>query len=161
MEKIKVLFVCMGNICRSPTAEGVFAKRIHEEGLQDRVEVDSAGTHAYHVGNPPDPRAQKSASARGVALQHLRARRARAEDFYEFDYVLAMDRENLSGLEAIYPQGAKGRPHLFLSYAPNLEYDEVPDPYYGGPMGFERVLDMIEEATEGLIQDIRLRYFPS
>lgn len=155
---VKVLFVCMGNICRSPTAEGVFTKRIREEGLENVVVVDSAGTHAYHEGEPPDPRAQQSATARGVILQHIKARRARPEDFHEFDYVLAMDRDNLAGLEAIYPQGAKGRPHLFLSYAPNLEYDEVPDPYYGGAAGFERVLDMIEEATEGLIQDIRLRY---
>lgn len=157
--KIKVLFVCMGNICRSPTAEGVFSKRIQEEGLHDLVEIDSAGTHAYHVGEPPDSRAQKSASQRGVSLQHIQARRAVENDFYEFDYVLAMDRDNLKGLEAIYPYGAKGKPHLFLSYAPNLEFDEVPDPYYGGPTGFERVLDMVEEATEGLIQDIRLRHF--
>lgn len=159
--KIKVLFVCMGNICRSPTAEGVFTKRIREEGLQDMIVVDSAGTHAYHVGEPPDLRAQKAASKRSVELQHLRARRATVEDFHEFDYVLAMDLDNLRGLEAIYPPGAKGKPHLFLSYAPLLEHREVPDPYYGGPMGFERVLDMIEEATEGLIQDIRLRYLTS
>ena len=158
MSKIKVLFVCMGNICRSPTAEGVFAKRLHEEGLDDVIEIDSAGTHAYHVGEAPDPRAQHSAAKRGVELNHLRARKVKSEDFEVFDYILAMDRDNLTGLEAICPPGAKCRPHLFLSYAPNLEYDEVPDPYYGGVNGFERVLDMIEEATEGLLQDIRMRH---
>jgi protein-tyrosine phosphatase len=157
-KRVKVLFVCMGNICRSPTAEGVFAKRLQEEGLHDVVEIDSAGTHAYHVGEAPDPRAQRAAEKRGVQLKHLRARRAVPQDFEQYDYVLAMDRDNLVGLEAIYPPGAKGKPHLFLSYAPNLEHDEVPDPYYGGPMGFERVLDMIEEASEGLLQDIRLRH---
>jgi protein-tyrosine phosphatase len=155
---IKVLFVCMGNICRSPTAEGVFTKRLREEGLAERVVVDSAGTHAYHIGDAPDPRSQKAAQKRGVELQHLRARRVAVEDFHEFDYVLAMDRDNLYALEALYPLGAKGKPHLFLSYAPHLEFDEVPDPYYGGATGFERVLDMIEDATEGLLRDIRLRH---
>lgn len=158
MSKVKVLFVCMGNICRSPTAEGVFAKRLKEEGLDNVVAIDSAGTHAYHVGEEPDPRAQHSAAKRGVELSHLRARRVKPEDFEIFDYVLAMDRDNLTGLETICPPGAKSRPHLFLSYAPHLEFDEVPDPYYGGPNGFERVLDMVEEATEGLLQDIRMRH---
>ena len=156
---IKVLFVCMGNICRSPTAEGVFAKRLRDAGLSHLVQVDSAGTHAFHVNEAPDPRAIRSAEKRGVNLQHLKARRAVVDDFYEFDYVLAMDRDNLSSLESIYPTDAKGKPHLFLSYAPNLEYDEVPDPYYGGANGFERVLDMIEEAADGLLQDIQLRHF--
>lgn len=156
--KVRVLFVCMGNICRSPTAEGVFVKRLQEEGLGHLVEVDSAGTHAYHVGEAPDTRAQEAAAKRGIEMQHLQARRAEVTDFHEFDYVLAMDRDNLQGLELIYPSGAKGKPHLFLSYAHNPELDEVPDPYYGGVNGFEQVLDMIEEAAEGLLQDIRLRY---
>lgn len=158
MAKINVLFVCMGNICRSPTAEGVFAQRLKEAGLDKVVEVDSAGTHAYHIGEPPDPRSQQTASKRGVSLKHLKARKAVAEDFERFDYVLAMDRDNVRGLEKICPAGSEHKLHLFLSYAPNLETDEVPDPYYGGPTGFDRVLDMIEEATNGLLQDIQLRH---
>lgn len=158
MSKVKVLFVCMGNICRSPTAEGVFAAQVKAANLADVIEIDSAGTHAYHVGEPPDPRAQKTAIKRGVDLSSLRARRAVAEDFEIFDYVLAMDRENQQGLQAICPIGAEHKLQLFLSYAPNLEHEEVPDPYYGGPLGFERVLDMIEEASAGLLQDIQLRY---
>jgi protein-tyrosine phosphatase len=122
------------------------------------TKVNSAGTHTYHVGESPDPRAQKAAQKRGVELGHLKARRAVESDFHQFDYVLAMDRDNLSALEAIYPVGAKAKPHLFLSYAPGLEFDEVPDPYYGGSAGFERVLDMIEDAVDGLIEDIRLRH---
>ncbi len=158
MTKINVLFVCMGNICRSPTAEGVFAQILKDEGLERVVGVDSAGTHAYHVGEEPDPRSQKTASKRGISLQHLKARKAVAEDFERFDYVLAMDRDNYHGLEKICPPGAEHKLQLFLSYAPNLETDEVPDPYYGGPTGFDRVLDMIEEASNGLLQDIQLRH---
>jgi len=160
MKNIRVLFVCMGNICRSPTAEGVFAKRVKDEGLELLIETDSAGTHAYHVGEAPDLRSQKTALKRGIELQHLTARRAVEEDFERFDYVLAMDRDNYQGLEAICPIGSKHKLQLFLSYAPHLESDEVPDPYYGGPMGFERVLDMIEDAAEGLLQDIRMRHIP-
>ncbi len=158
MTKINVLFVCMGNICRSPTAEGVFAQILKDEGLESVIGVDSAGTHAYHIGEQPDPRSQKTASKRGVSLQHLKARKAVAEDFERFDYVLAMDRDNYHGLEKICPPGSEHKLQLFLSYAPNLEHDEVPDPYYGGPTGFDRVLDMIEEASDGLLQDIQLRY---
>lgn len=157
-KQVKVLFVCMGNICRSPTAEGVFAKHVQEANLHGSIAIDSAGTHAYHVGEPPDPRAQTTASKRGIDLSPLRARRAVAEDFDVFDYVLAMDRDNYEGLQAICPPGSEYKLQLFLSYAPNLEYDEVPDPYYGGPMGFERVLDMIEEASAGLLEDIKLRH---
>lgn len=156
--KVKVLFVCMGNICRSPTAEGVFAKRLQEEGLSHLVAVDSAGTHAYHVGDAPDPRSQQAAARRGIEIQHLRARRAKRADFFAFDYVLAMDRDNLSGLQAMCPPEAKAQPHLFLAYAQELDIEEVPDPYYGGGNGFERVLDMIEAAAEGLIADIRARH---
>jgi len=158
MSKVKVLFVCMGNICRSPTAEGVFAKHVQDANLADVIEIDSAGTHAYHIGETPDPRSQKTALKRGIDLSSLRARRAIAEDFDTFDYVLAMDRDNQQGLQAICPIGAEYKLQLFLSYAPNLEHAEVPDPYYGGPMGFERVLDMIEEASAGLLQDIQLRH---
>ncbi len=158
MEKVNVLFVCMGNICRSPTAEGVFTRHVQEASLADVIRIDSAGTHAYHIGEAPDPRSQKTALKRGYDLSSQKARRAVAEDFTTFDYILAMDRDNQQGLQAICPVGAEYKLHLFLSYAPNLEYDEVPDPYYGGPMGFERVLDMIEEASAGLLQDIQLRY---
>ena len=158
MTKVNVLFVCMGNICRSPTAEGVFAQRLKEAGLDKVVGVDSAGTHAYHVGEPPDPRSQSTASKRGIKLDHLKARKAVSQDFERFDYVLAMDRDNFRGLEKICPSGSRHKIHLFLSYAPNLETDEVPDPYYGGPTGFDRVLDMIEEASNGLLQDIQLRH---
>lgn len=158
MKKIKVLFVCMGNICRSPTAEGVFARHVQDANLANVIEIDSAGTHAYHIGEAPDLRSQKAALKRGIDLSSLKARRAKAEDFDTFDYVLAMDRDNEGGLQAICPVDAKHKLHLFLSYAPSLEHDEVPDPYYGGSMGFERVLDMIEEASAGLLQDIQLRY---
>lgn len=158
MSKIKVLFVCMGNICRSPTAEGVFTRHVQEANLTDVIEIDSAGTHAYHIGEPPDPRSQKTALTRGYDLSSQKARRAVPEDFTIFDYILAMDRDNQQGLQAICPVGAEYKLHLFLSYAPNLEHDEVPDPYYGGSMGFERVLDMIEKASAGLLEDIQLRY---
>ncbi|NOX77087.1 MAG: low molecular weight phosphotyrosine protein phosphatase [Gammaproteobacteria bacterium] len=157
-KRVKVLFVCMGNICRSPSAEGVFAKLVVDAGLEQNIGVDSAGTHAHHTGEPPDQRSQRCAEKRGVRLDDLKARRVGTEDFERFDYVLAMDRDNLSGLEKLCPPGSPTLPHLFLSYAPGLENDEVPDPYYGGAMGFERVLDMIEEASRGLLQDIQLRY---
>ncbi len=155
---VKVLFVCLGNICRSPTAHGVFLHLVAREGLADRIEVDSAGTHAYHVKDPPDPRAQAAAAKRGVDLSPLRARKALQEDFQVFDYVLAMDRSNYDHLSALCPAGAEDKLRLFLSFAPQLGEDEVPDPYYGGTAGFERVLDMIESAAEGLLADIRLRH---
>ncbi len=157
-KEVSVLFVCMGNICRSPTAEGVFAKRLADAGLDERVDVDSAGTHAYHVGEPPDPRAQRTAASRGVDLSRQRARKAVAEDFETFDYVLAMDRDNLERLREICPEGAEHKLQLFLSYAAELDIDEVPDPYYGGPAGFDRVLDMIEAAADGLLEEIRKRH---
>jgi protein-tyrosine phosphatase len=157
-KKIKVLFVCMGNICRSPTAHGVFRQLVREAGLADRIEVDSAGTHAYHVGNPPDPRAQAVAQGRGVAMDDLRARQARPEDFLEYDYVLAMDQDNYHGLSAICPRGQERRIGLFLDYAPQLRVREVPDPYYGGPQGFERVFDLVEAAARGLLADIQRRH---
>jgi protein-tyrosine phosphatase len=157
-EKVKVLFVCMGNICRSPTAHGVFRQLVREAGLEDRIKVDSAGTHAYHVGNPPDPRAQAAARRRGVELDDLRARQARPQDFLEYDYVLAMDQDNYQGLSAICPRGQERRIGLFLDYAPQLRVREVPDPYYGGPQGFERVFDLVEAAARGLLEDIRRRH---
>jgi protein-tyrosine phosphatase len=151
MEKIKVLFVCMGNICRSPTAEGVFTKLIAEKNLDSQFAVDSAGTHAYHVGNPPDFRAQQAALRRGVELQHLRARKFHSSDFEYFDYVLAMDDDNYAILINACPNEHKDKVKYFLEYAPHLGVREVPDPYYGEKLGFERVLDMVEDASLGFL----------
>jgi protein-tyrosine phosphatase len=157
-KKIKVLFVCMGNICRSPTAHGVFRQLVIDENLVEYIEIDSAGTHAYHVGNPPDSRAQQTAHSRGIDLSDLTARQARSEDFHEFDYVLAMDTDNFRGLKAICPAGREERLYMFLDFAPNVKAKEVPDPYYGGPSGFEKVFDMVDEASRGLLEDIKSRY---
>ena len=154
---VKVLFVCMGNICRSPTAEGVFAKLVHDAGLAALIEIDSAGTHAYHVGEPPDTRAQRSALQRGVDISLLRARRARSEDFDYFDYVLAMDEDNYQHLLQLCPDEHQDKLQLFLDYAPHLEFREVPDPYYGGAKGFDVVLDMVEQAANGLLEHIKIR----
>jgi protein-tyrosine phosphatase len=155
---IKVLFVCMGNICRSPTAEGIFSHLIHKENLSHVITVDSAGTHAYHVGNPPDHRAQITAQKRDIDLSKQSARRVRASDFKEFDYILAMDEDNLLDLQEICPAEYLHKVQLFLEYAPNLNLKEVPDPYYGGPSGFDRVLDMVEIASEGLLGTLRERH---
>ena len=151
----KVLFVCMGNICRSPTAEGVFRHLVEGQGLRGRIMVDSAGTHAYHVGQPPDTRAQAAASRRGIDLSRQRARKANSGDFKRFDYVLAMDRDNYTDLTSICPPGEEHRLKLFLDFAPGIETRDVPDPYYGGNRGFEAVLNMVEKASEGLLEHIR------
>jgi protein-tyrosine phosphatase len=155
---VRVLFVCLGNICRSPTAEGVFRRVVESAGLLEHIEIDSAGTHAYHVGAPPDGRSQAAALRRGIDLSHLRGRRATPADFEEFEYILAMDRENLSNLQAICPSGHEDKLGLLLEYAPNRPEREVPDPYNGGEKGFERVLDMIEEASEGLLAHLRQQH---
>ena len=152
---VKVLFVCMGNICRSPTAEGVFRHKVSEAGLEDQVHIDSAGTIAYHEGHPPDPRAQKAALKRGIDLSSQRARRVSGEDFEEFDLVIAMDSDNHYELEMICPPGYEDRLHMFLKFAQNTRETEVPEPYYGGSGGFETVLDMIEDAAEGLLQHLQ------
>lgn len=154
---IKVLFVCLGNICRSPSAEGVFRKLVEEQGLLDQIEIDSAGTHAYHVGSPPDERAQQAASRRGIDMSGMRGRRIDEGDFYIFDYVLAMDESNEYHLREMAPAEEIHKIELFLNYAPERSESEVPDPYYGGHTGFEKVLDMIEDASEGLLADIRSR----
>ncbi|MBK1717134.1 low molecular weight protein-tyrosine-phosphatase [Thiocystis violacea] len=156
--RVKILFVCMGNICRSPTAHGVFRKLVMDEGLPHVIEIDSAGTHAYHVGEPPDRRARETARERGVDIGDLRARRARPEDFLLFDYVIAMDEDNYASLAGICPTGMEDKLRLFMEFAPDLGIREVPDPYYGGQGGFERVFDMVESATRGLLADIRSRY---
>ncbi|OYY74198.1 MAG: phosphotyrosine protein phosphatase [Gammaproteobacteria bacterium 28-57-27] len=163
---ISVLFVCMGNICRSPTAEGVFVRKVHEAGLQQQIRIDSAGTHAYHIGNPPDERMQRAALRRGYDLSTLRARKVDVQDFTRFDYVLAMDEDNLAILQQLRAQldAARVRAHLGLMMdfadAEVSHPHEVPDPYYGGEAGFERVLDMIEAASEGLLENIRRRNEP-
>ena len=154
MEKIKVLFVCMGNICRSPTAEGVFTKVITEKNLTPQFKVDSAGTHAYHVGNPPDARAQQAARKRGVELQHLRARKVHSSDFEYFDYILVMDDDNYANVSHDCPKEYKDKVKYFLDFAPHLGIREVPDPYYGEKLGFERVLDMVEDASLGFLESL-------
>jgi len=155
MEKIKVLFVCMGNICRSPTAEGVFAKLLKERNLDAYFVIDSAGTHAYHVGESPDLRAQSAALLRDVELTHLRARKVVMGDFEDFDFLLAMDDDNYAALMDACPEEYKGKINYFLDYAPDLNTREVPDPYFGGKYGFERVLDMVEAASEGFLTTLR------
>jgi len=155
-EKTSVLFVCMGNICRSPTAEGVFRHFVELEGLDDDIVVDSAGTHAYHVNDPADRRASAAADRRGYSLDGIRARRVEATDFERFDYIVAMDRDNLDALQQQASEEYADKLHLFLKFAGAAE-DEVPDPYYGGAAGFERVLDLVEEASRGLLETLRKR----
>ena len=150
-----VVFVCTGNICRSPTAEGVFLRLVAEAGLSDRIVVDSAGTHGYHVGEPPDPRAQEAAARRGYDLSRLRARKFQREDFERFDLVLAMDRVNHGILARLAQPSAGRRLRMMMDYASRFQESEVPDPYYGGPDGFDRVLDMLEDAAQGLLDTIR------
>jgi protein-tyrosine phosphatase len=145
----------MGNICRSPTAHGVFEALIREEGLDQKIEVDSAGTHAYHVGEQPDRRSQMAARGRGYDLSYQRARKVVQEDVDFYDYLLAMDEANLSDLRMLFPEPMHEKISLFMQYAPHYGKQEVPDPYYGGEQGFEHVLDMVEEASKGLIEAIR------
>jgi protein-tyrosine phosphatase len=154
MSQIKVLFVCMGNICRSPTAEGVFRHVIQQQGTADRFLVDSAGTHAYHVGEQPDRRAQQTARARGIDLAFIRARKVTRSDFAEFDYILAMDSDNYQNLLAICPAEYEDKVQLFLDYATNSHEQDVPDPYYGGQQGFEHVFDLVEDASHGFHNNV-------
>ncbi|HNP34601.1 MAG TPA: low molecular weight protein-tyrosine-phosphatase [Woeseiaceae bacterium] len=156
-QQVSVLFVCMGNICRSPTAEAVFRHFVAEAGLVDRIRVDSAGTHAYHVGDPPDRRSRAAAERRGYVLDDIRARRVEVSDFDSFDYVIAMDRDNQHILSELAGDSNHEKIHLFLSFSKG-EDDEVPDPYYGGASGFERVLDMVEEASRAMLASLRSRY---
>lgn len=154
-KKASVLMVCMGNICRSPTAEGVFRRLAEEAGVLDELMIDSAGTHDYHVGNQPDPRAQEAARRRGYDLSSLRARQVEERDFARFDYILAMDRENLASLQRLCPPEHRHKVRLYLSFSSRFADAEVPDPYYGGREGFDRVLDMVEDAAQGLLDEIR------
>ena len=152
-ETVSVLFVCMGNICRSPTAEGVFRHFVNEAGFAEKIDVDSAGTHAYHVGEPPDRRASAAAERRGVSLADIKARRVADSDFEQFDYIIAMDEDNQARLIDQAPDEYRDKVQLFLSYA-SVSETEVPDPYYGGAAGFERVLDLVEEASRGLLETL-------
>jgi protein-tyrosine phosphatase len=159
MKKVSVVFVCMGNICRSPTAEAVFRHYVENAGLSEHIQIDSAGTHDYHVGDPPDSRTRRAAQQRGYDMSNLRGRQVGESDFSRFDYVLAMDKANLDILQRITPPGSKIQARLFLEYARHSAEREVPDPYYGGSDGFERVLDMVEDAAQGLLEEIRQRHF--
>lgn len=154
-EKTSVLFVCMGNICRSPTAEGVFRKLVADAGLDEQIHIESAGTHAYHTNEPPDRRAQAAAERRGFELSDLRARRVSEKDFVEFDLILAMDKLNLVTLQDRAGEDCTSSIRLFLEFSESARETEVPDPYYGGTAGFERVLDIVEAAAAGLLQQIR------
>ena len=152
---VNVLFVCLGNICRSPTAEGVFSALVNNEGLHQQIQIDSAGTSAHHLNAPPDRRAQLAAKERGYDLSDQRARKVKGSDFRKFNYIIVMDRQNYSDLSAMAPPETRARIRLFLTFAPKLGSTEVPDPYYGGFNGFDQVLDLIELASRGLLDDIR------
>ncbi len=151
---MRILFVCMGNICRSPTAEGVFRHLVQQRAPHLPIEIDSAGTHDYHVGEPPDSRAVAAAARRGIDLRSLRARQVADEDFERFDLIVAMDRLNHVTLRELAPPVAHERIRLFMEYAGNPNVEDVPDPYYGGPLGFEQVLDLAEEAAAGLLDEV-------
>ena len=153
---MKVLFVCLGNICRSPTAEGVFRHYVEQAGLSDQITIDSAGTADWHIGKTPDPRAQAAAAQRGYDLSPLRGRQAQAEDFATFDLILAMDKSNLNNLQALQPANSKAELALYLPRF-GISPDEVPDPYYGGEDGFELVLDMLEQASQVLLDEVKAR----
>ena len=153
--KFGVLFVCTGNICRSPTAEAIFRKLAADAGMAETVRADSAGTQGYHVGEPPDPRAQQAAAKRGYDLSGLRARRIEDADFQRFDLILAMDQDHYSILSRMAQPSDGQKLKLMMSYARRFEQRDVPDPYYGGPQGFERVLDMLEDAARGLLESLR------
>ncbi len=151
----RVLFVCMGNICRSPTAEGIFRALLEEAGLATRVEVDSAGTGGWHVGRPPDERARDAALRRGIDISGLRGRQVCLADFEYYDDIIAMDHANVTALRDLAHASDHHRIRLLMSCDSHFEDDEVPDPYYGGANGFERVLDMIESACAGLLDEVR------
>ena len=151
---MRILFVCMGNICRSPTAEGAFRRLVAERAPDLDLEIDSAGTHDYHVGEPPDSRAVAAAARRGIDLRAIRARQVDDADFARFDLILAMDRLNREILRERSPAQFVGRIRLFTEFAGYRDIQDVPDPYYGGPLGFERVLDLVEEAAEGLLREV-------
>ena len=152
----KILFVCLGNICRSPAAEGIFKRKIKDRGLENLFVVDSAGTGGWHVGNLADPRMRETASSRGIDLTS-RSRKIEENDLYEFDYILVMDKDNLHAVQSLVPNEshpATSKIKLILSYSKNSQLDEVPDPYYGGQHGFEKVLDLLDDAIDGLLDSL-------
>lgn len=164
-KKIRVLFVCLGNICRSPTAEGVFREKCKQLNLLEQLDIESAGTSGWHIGEAPDPRAMAAAKSRGYDLSRLRGRGVQDEDFAEFDYILAMDSDNLNNLfsrnEDIAPEFRRAKIQRFLEFANHTDINDVPDPYYGGDNGFEHVLDLIESASDGFIKTIQTQLEPS
>ena len=151
---IKVLFVCLGNICRSPTAEAIFRHKVEQAGLGDQVLIDSAGTGDWHIGKAPDPRTQQAALKRGYNLSALRGRQVRAEDLARFDWVLAMDGDNLANLKRLKRADSTATVDLFLRRF-DMPVNDVPDPYYGGPEGFEQVLDLLEQACDALLAEVK------
>lgn len=153
--KTRILFVCMGNICRSPTAEGVFRAHAEAVGLSTNVDIDSAGTHAYHVGEPPDARSQDYARKRGYDLSPQRARQVTPQDFNDFDFIVAMDKDNLRTLKDRCPAQHQHKLSLMMSYATHSPSEVVPDPYYGDASGFDTVLDYIEDASQGLLKFVQ------
>jgi protein-tyrosine phosphatase len=157
MEAFKVLFVCTGNICRSPTAEGVFSAKVRDASIEKYVSVDSAGTHGFHVGEAPDARAQRAAKKRGYEIGDQRARQIGKDDFAKFDLILAMDWENHALLQQMAPRQYHHKIKLLMSFATEHESAVVPDPYYGGPDGFEIVLDYVEDAATNLVDFVRRR----
>jgi protein-tyrosine phosphatase len=155
---IKVLFVCMGNICRSPTAQGAFEKVVKEANLEKKIDIDSAGTHAYHVGESPDSRSQTTAKKYNLDLSKQRARKISLKDFEEFDYILAMDKDNHSSLKLNCPNEYLYKIQLVMEYAPETGFSEVPDPYYGGEKEFELVVNLTTAASQGLLATIRRQH---
>jgi len=154
---INILFVCMGNICRSPSAEGFFARALQQSVCKDRVSIDSAGTHSYHIGHAPDQRAVDTASTFGVDISRLRARKVRVDDFHNYDLIIAMDRSNYSDLQLIQPPGSAADLKMMMKYHPQGRPEEVPDPYYGGIDGFTYMCELLDSATAGLLKDVEGR----
>ncbi|MBO32161.1 MAG: phosphotyrosine protein phosphatase [Rhodospirillaceae bacterium] len=156
---VKVIFVCSGNICRSPTAEGVFRAMVDAAGLSEKIEIDSAGTGSWHEGERSDERSTETALRRGIDLSMIRARQIDQYDYFEFDYILAMDGTNFNNLMRTCPPDHRNKIIMFLEFAPHLKERDVPDPYYGGPQGFDHVLNLIEAASQGLLTEIREKHF--
>jgi protein-tyrosine phosphatase len=157
MRNVSVLFVCLGNICRSPTAHGVFEQMVSEAGLQQYIIVDSCGTGDWHIGHSPDKRSASAALSRGYDLSHLRSRQINGNDFNQFDYILVMDQQNLIDVQAMCPSDFTGKLELFLDYANNFSATkEVPDPYYGGLSGFDDVIDLVEDASKTLLSTLQM-----